>query len=446
MQDKLVPAHVVFDRWFIRIRWIAIVILIIATFVVKDVLQFSIHAGPIYILATILLLLNCSHLVILRYILKRGGPRVLPRIKQDIHFQIISDLVILTGIIHFSGGVENPLILFYFLHMIIASSIFSTVLSYIYAGLGLLSIGSLAVLEYLEVLPHYHLEGFVGADLYQNLLFLGGAGFVFLLTSFLVVNLTHLIITKSIKIEETYVKTNLELDNKDKLRNEYVLRVTHDIKGHLGAITSCLEVLRSGISGPMNDRQQEFVDRAGERTQLLTKFIKDLLNLTRKRLQKVQEFEEVSLYTIIDKVLATAQILAHDKSIEINSFIDKNIGPVIGNPFALEELYSNLLLNAIKYTPAKGHIELNIRNRFDHVLNEISDSGIGIPREDLPKVFDEFFRAGNAPKDIKSGSGLGLSIVKQIVEDHKGRIWVSSELGVWTRFTFTLPKNPNLVV
>jgi signal transduction histidine kinase len=307
-------------------------------------------------------------------------------------------------------------------------------------------IGAFSLLEYLDVLPHYHLEGFVGADLYKNILFLGGGGFIFLLTSVLIVNLTHLIITKSVKIEETYVKTNLELDNKDKLRNEYVLRVTHDIKGHLGAIFSCLEVVRSGIAGPLNDQQQEFVNRAGERTQLLSTFIKDLLNLTRKRLQKDQEFEEVSLQVIIEKVLANAQILAHDKSIQINSFIDKNIGPIIGNPFALEELYSNLLLNAIKYTPAKGHIELNIRNRFDHVLNEISDSGIGIPKEDLPKVFDEFFRAGNAPKDTKSGSGLGLSIVKQIVEVHKGRIWVSSELGIWTRFTFTLPKNPNLVV
>jgi signal transduction histidine kinase len=79
-------------------------------------------------------------------------------------------------------------------------------------------------------------------------------------------------------------------------------------------------------------------------------------------------------------------------------------------------------------------------------VTEISDSGIGIPKEDLPKIFDEFYRASNIPKDIKTGSGLGLSIAKQIVEDHKGKIWVSSEVGVWTKFTFVLPKNQNILI
>jgi two-component system sensor histidine kinase VicK len=108
----------------------------------------------------------------------------------------------------------------------------------------------------------------------------------------------------------------------------------------------------------------------------------------------------------------------------------------------IEELYSNLLLNAVKYTADNGIIGLSVRNRHDHIITEISDSGIGIPAEDLPRVFDEFFRAGNVPKDFKTGSGLGLSIVKQIVENHKGRIWVSSEVAKGTKFTFTLPKNP----
>jgi signal transduction histidine kinase len=86
-----------------------------------------------------------------------------------------------------------------------------------------------------------------------------------------------------------------------------------------------------------------------------------------------------------------------------------------------------------------------VKNRFNHIITEISDSGIGIPNEELPKVFDEFYRASNVPKDIKTGSGLGLSIVKQIVEEHNGKIWVSSELGIWTKFTFILPKDPTII-
>ena len=89
-----------------------------------------------------------------------------------------------------------------------------------------------------------------------------GAGFIFIATSFLLASLTHMIVTKSIKIEETYVKTNLELEKKDKLQNEYVLQVTHDIKGHLGSVASCLNVIRAKIIGPLNDKQEEFVNRA----------------------------------------------------------------------------------------------------------------------------------------------------------------------------------------
>ena len=118
---------------------------------------------------------------------------------------------------------------------------------------------------------------------------------------------------------------------------------------------------------------------------------------------------------------------------------------ITGNPFTIEELYSNLLLNAVKYTPPKGRISLIVRSHQDQIISEISDSGIGIPKEELLKVFDEFYRASNVPRDIKTGSGLGLSIARQIVESHKGNIMVSSEPGVWTKFTIILPKNPAII-
>jgi len=118
-----------------------------------------------------------------------------------------------------------------------------------------------------------------------------GTGFVFACTSILVVFLSHMIISKSIKSEETYVKTNFELENKDKVKNEYVLRVTHDIKGHVAAILSCIEVMRSSATGPLNEVQEEFARRAYERTELLSGFVKNLLNLTKKRLKHDTEFE-----------------------------------------------------------------------------------------------------------------------------------------------------------
>lgn len=445
MDAELVPAHVLFAKWFIRIRWIALFTLIISTYVVKNIFKVSIQDIPIYYLSFILFGFNCFHIFILKVILLKELSSVIIRIKWDIHFQIITDLVILTLILHFSGGIENPMIIFFFLHMIIASSIFSTFGSYLHTTFAFVLVAMLAFFECYSIIPHCHLEGFINPDLYQNNFFIYGSGFIFITTSLLLVHLTHLIVSRSIKIEENYVKTNDELEKKDKLKNEYVLRVTHDIKGHLAAILSCLQVMRSTIIGSLNDKQEEFVNRAFERTELLTDFVKDLLNLTKKRLKQDTEFEQFLLKDLIAKVVSSVQILAKDKLIEFTVFIDNNIRTITGDPFTIEELYSNLLLNAIKYTPPKGRIELSVRNRYDHIVSEISDSGIGIPKEDIPKIFDEFYRASNIPKDIRTGSGLGLSIVKQIVENHKGRIWVNSEVGVSTKFTFTLPKNPNFI-
>jgi signal transduction histidine kinase len=322
---------------------------------------------------------------------------------------------------------------------------FSTLQSYVYAVFTLLLVASLALLECYSIIPHYSLEGFDSHDLYKNIMYVYGSGFVFACTSILVVFLSHMIISRSIKSEETYVKTNIELENKDKLKNEYVLRVTHDIKGHVAAILSCIEVIRTKIAGPLNEVQEEFINRSFERTELLSGFVRNLLNLTKKRLKHDNEFEEFLFNDLINKVLVPIQILARDKSIDFNIYIDKSIQVITGNPFTIEELYSNLLLNALKYTPSNGRIELTVKSRFNHIITEISDSGIGVPKEEMSKVFDEFYRASNVPKDIKTGSGLGLSIVKQIVENHNGKISVSSELGVWTKFTIILPKNPSFI-
>jgi two-component system sensor histidine kinase VicK len=102
-------------------------------------------------------------------------------------------------------------------------------------------------------------------------------------------------------------------------------------------------------------------------------------------------------------------------------------------------MITNLMLNAIKYTPPEGKVELKITSTKGFVEIGVSDTGIGIPQEDIPKVFDEFFRAANARKIERDGTGLGLSIAKQIVERHGGRIWVKSQQGRGTTFSFTLP-------
>ena len=114
MDDKLVPAHILFARWFIRIRWVALVILLFSNYAVKHLFNVSIQDVSIYILSVVLLFLNILHTIYLKQITKKESTIVILGIKKEIHFQIITDLIVLTLIIHYSGGIENPLILFYF--------------------------------------------------------------------------------------------------------------------------------------------------------------------------------------------------------------------------------------------------------------------------------------------------------------------------------------------
>jgi hypothetical protein len=112
MDDLLLPAIALFAKWFIRFRWIALIVLVSAGYIVKNLFGVSIQDNDIYYLSVLLLVLNVVHTFIIKRITLKGGKRIIQKIKNEVHFQIISDLIILTLVIHFSGGIENPLILF----------------------------------------------------------------------------------------------------------------------------------------------------------------------------------------------------------------------------------------------------------------------------------------------------------------------------------------------
>jgi len=137
--------------------------------------------------------------------------------------------------------------------------------------------------------------------------------------------------------------------------------------------------------------------------------------------------------------IITPQIKEKNISLKINA--KTGIDKIKADSGQLERALLNLLSNAIKFTPEKGKIVIDIKDKGDSIEFGVEDTGIGIPRQDLEKVFDEFFRSDNASAQKIKGTGLGLSLVKKIIEAHKGKIWVKSELGKTTRFSFTIPRS-----
>jgi len=254
-----------------------------------------------------------------------------------------------------------------------------------------------------------------------------------------------LFFTELQKQERAAREANIQLKEKDRIKDEYVSRVTHDIKGHLAAMQSCLYIATDESSGSLSDKQSDFLSRVRRRTAQLSDFVNELLNLTQMRLSGQFKVAPFSLPASISQALSAVERKAEDKSITVTSNIEPSVDLITGNQFSINEMLTNLLFNAIKYTPEKKTVHIEAKSHDDYVQIDIADTGIGIPADEVGNVFDEFFRASNAKKSEKDGTGLGLSIVKQIVERHGGQISVKSQEGQGTTFTVTLPKeNPTL--
>jgi signal transduction histidine kinase len=428
--------------WLIRLRWVAIATLAAATFVAGNLMRVSLPASALYTLSGMLLLYNLVLHELVRY-WTRGGKEPAPSpVGGILTFQISADLFILATILHFSGGIENPFSFFFVFHMIIASILRPRWQSYLLATLAVILFGGLLLLEGTGTLPHYDLTGFAGPGLYDNVIFVAGFLWVFTITLYLVVYMTTSI-SEQLRLRQAELEqANAQLEEKDQVKNEYVLRVTHDIKGHLAAIESCLDVVLNGMLGPLNDKQAEFVGRAERRTTKCMAFVMALLKLTRMKLSGRLEVERFSLRNCVLSSLASVQNRAKEKSIVLHHEIDPAVNEVLGEAVLIEETITNMLFNAVKYTPAGGRVGMEVRPDGDFVQVKIMDTGIGVPEAALPHLFQEFYRADNARAVERDGTGLGLAFARQVVERHGGRIWVENNAGGGSTFTFTLPNGP----
>jgi signal transduction histidine kinase len=427
--------------WLVRLRWVAIGMLAFATFVAGRFMYITLERGALYTIAGVLLFYNFILYDLLRYWTWGDKEPSARRIGAILTFQITMDLVILTTILHYAGGIENPFSFFFVFHMILGSILRSKRQSYLQATLAVVLFGGLVVLEGLAVVPHYDLVGFAAHGLYKKPIFVFGFLFIFTVTLYLVVYMTTSI-SEQLRVQQgSYEQANALLEEKDQLKNQYVLRLTHDIKGHLAAIQSCLEIVINGLVGPLNEKQDDLVDRAHRRTVKCMAFITALLKLTRMKLTGELEMERFSLKNCVFNALAAVQRGARDKSITVTHTIDHSVDEIPGEAVLIEETLTNLLFNAVKYTPAGGAVSLTVREEGPVIRVSIVDTGIGIPAAALEHIFEEFYRADNARSMERDGTGLGLAFAKQVVERHGGTIAATNNAHCGSTFTFTLPKS-----
>lgn len=228
-------------------------------------------------------------------------------------------------------------------------------------------------------------------------------------------------------------------DAKEKLL-AFISMVAHDLKAPLAAIQTYFSIMLGGFTGELSEKHKELITKSSVRVEGLLELISDLLDISRiESGQMVQEMEQVSLNEISDTLVEDVGELAAEKNIEFEVDIPDNLHPLHGSPTRLRQLFTNLLSNAVKFTPEGGTVGFSLYENGGMIHGEVKDSGIGIPKEELPRIFEDFYRASNVASI--SGTGLGLSIVKRIVEAHGGQIRIESpwtEEGTGCRISFTL--------
>ena len=232
-------------------------------------------------------------------------------------------------------------------------------------------------------------------------------------------------------------EANKKLKEMDRRKSDFVANVSHEFKNPLSVINESLSLVTGGLAGEINEEQKKILEVGKHNIERLIRLVTDLLDLAKIESGKVNmRREQFEIGTLTTEILTNYSKEISKKKLTLKSDIGQEIGSIWADRDKISQVIINLLNNAIKYTPSGGSISAKLEKSGEEVRFEISDTGPGIAKENFVKIFDKFERVTT---ERHEGTGLGLPIAKDIVELHRGTIWLESEIGKGSRFIFTLP-------
>ncbi|UCH93216.1 MAG: response regulator [Candidatus Aminicenantes bacterium] len=250
-----------------------------------------------------------------------------------------------------------------------------------------------------------------------------------------------IIIKRGLERRRLILKSMALEQEKESMRKFFITMVSHQLRSPLATVQQNLEVILGGIVGEVPEKQEKLLKRARELISSLLTLIKDWLDLSKIEKGKlVETFESLSLDSLLQETIESLQPLAEEKNVAVTLQPDHgNIPMIKGDPRSLQQLFTNLIDNAIKFNRQGGKVTVTLREGDSCLETKISDTGIGIAEKDLPLIFDEFHRVRSDETQTVSGTGLGLSIARKIAEAHFASITVESRVGEGSIFTIHFP-------
>jgi NtrC-family two-component system sensor histidine kinase KinB len=224
----------------------------------------------------------------------------------------------------------------------------------------------------------------------------------------------------------------------DRLKSEFVMTASHELRTPLTSIGMSIDLLLEGATKKLNEKEQQLLSAAHEEVQRLKAFVSNLLDLSKIEAGKMEmELSSISIRVLFEKAATVFNAQKEEKAVDLSFSVPEELPNVRGDDNKITWVLTNLISNALRYTPSGGHINLSAESFGSSVQISVSDDGPGIPYEYQSKIFDKFVQV-KSDKAV-GGSGLGLAICKEIVRAHGGTIWVDSVPGSGSTFTFTLP-------
>lgn len=429
--------------WSVTVRFIVIFIMLVLV-LLGYAFGLPFHLPGILTAVTIVFLYNIvSHY----FYAQKHYPSFWP------YLGIILDMIVITLLVHYTGGIESAFLPLYLLQIVGTNVHFSRLAGPMNFAVGGVSLVALLVAEHRGLVSR--------VDIWPGDFTLYDYPFLIILTTFTLIFLMGVstyrsgyVVTSLQKVEhqlgevneelvemnKSFIMANKRLRELDQLKTEFISVASHQLRTPLSAIKWVLKMLIDGDVGKLTREQKDLLEKGYQSNERMISLINDLLNVSRIEEERFQyRFVESSIVDVVDRLVEEMRMMMEKKSLQFEKKIDRHIPLMRIDPQKMHLAIQNLLDNAIKYTPDGGKILVRISRDGEDIIFSIQDSGVGIPQDQVDRVFSKFFRGDNVIRMQTQGTGLGLFIARSIIEKHSGTISFESHEGRGTTFTFRIP-------
>ncbi|MFH1196878.1 MAG: HAMP domain-containing sensor histidine kinase [bacterium] len=412
---------------FIKLRYFFVFMLIVFLVVGEYILDFNLTTTQIFAIILSAIIIDGYNFLIYN-VRKNVGST--PGQFNALHLSMIQSVLDLTALMilaYFTGLYESPLYMFFVFQLIIASMLLPGHVVYTIAVLISFIFSILSVLQFHGLIPAFLISGLYSQAPHYTVtnlvIFLGG----FCSTMIISVLLANQIASTLYKRERQLKESLEQLSEAEIAKQKYIIGVVHEIKTPIAAVQSVLDIVINKFLGPISEPVEEKLLRARKRSVEAINLINNILRFSKLKLLNTTSNEEIYISEVVLNILEQQSEIIKSKNLNIDFNDSKDLKkPVKGDRVLLELALSNVIGNSIKYTDDNGSVEIIIRDSHEDIILEVCDNGIGIPQHDLDNIFQQFYRASNIKGKEYNGSGLGLSLVHEIIQRLHGSIKVQS--------------------